>query len=354
MGFSYRKSVSVGPFRFNLSGSGVGMSVGVRGFRVGTGPRGNYVRMGLGGVSYHHTLPRAHAPTRVATPALLPLQTSGPDAASLADSSSMQLLEQIRAARSATRITLPVIVGAFLFFLYAASTGSADFILFAFAVGIAAIAAAKYSDVRRRHVVVLYDLQSQAAEAFHRLLEWSQALAVSERLWHVEASGGVYDWKYNAGASPLVPRELTRMRFAAPPYLRTNVAIPSLALGARTLYFLPDRLLIDDGRSIGALAYRSLELSVTESRMIQTPPAPFDALVVGYTWRYVNRDGGPDRRFASNPRLPICLYDELQLRSAGGLQEVVQVSQSGIAEGFAAAVRFLGGVTAQTQGNGIV
>ena len=35
MGFYLRKSVSVGPFRFNLSGSGVGVSAGIRGFRVG-------------------------------------------------------------------------------------------------------------------------------------------------------------------------------------------------------------------------------------------------------------------------------------------------------------------------------
>ena len=56
MGFSYRKSVSAGPFRFNLTGSGVGVSVGVRGLRVGTGPRGNYVRMGLHGLTYHRAL----------------------------------------------------------------------------------------------------------------------------------------------------------------------------------------------------------------------------------------------------------------------------------------------------------
>ena len=37
MGFYIRKSVKAGPFRFNLSKSGIGTSVGVRGFRVGTG-----------------------------------------------------------------------------------------------------------------------------------------------------------------------------------------------------------------------------------------------------------------------------------------------------------------------------
>lgn len=40
MGFYYRKSVNLGPFRVNLSKSGLGYSVGGRGFRVGTTSRG--------------------------------------------------------------------------------------------------------------------------------------------------------------------------------------------------------------------------------------------------------------------------------------------------------------------------
>ena len=40
MGFTYRKSVNLGPFRVNLSKSGLGYSVGGRGFRVGTTSRG--------------------------------------------------------------------------------------------------------------------------------------------------------------------------------------------------------------------------------------------------------------------------------------------------------------------------
>ena len=44
MPFYIRKSLSVGPFRFSLSKSGIGMSGGVKGFRIGTGPRGNYIQ----------------------------------------------------------------------------------------------------------------------------------------------------------------------------------------------------------------------------------------------------------------------------------------------------------------------
>ena len=56
MPFYLRKSISAGPFRFNLSKSGVGLSVGVKGLRVGTGPRGHYVQAGRGGLYYRAQL----------------------------------------------------------------------------------------------------------------------------------------------------------------------------------------------------------------------------------------------------------------------------------------------------------
>jgi hypothetical protein len=40
MGFSFRRSSSFGPFRFNFSKSGIGASVGVKGARVTLSPRG--------------------------------------------------------------------------------------------------------------------------------------------------------------------------------------------------------------------------------------------------------------------------------------------------------------------------
>ena len=40
MGFYYRKSVNLGPFRVNIGKSGLGYSIGGRGFRVGKSSRG--------------------------------------------------------------------------------------------------------------------------------------------------------------------------------------------------------------------------------------------------------------------------------------------------------------------------
>ena len=56
MGFYVKKSIRVGPMRFNLSKSGVGASIGIKGLRFGTGPRGNYIHIGAGGVYYRASL----------------------------------------------------------------------------------------------------------------------------------------------------------------------------------------------------------------------------------------------------------------------------------------------------------
>src|SRR3954452_13611264 len=72
MGFYLRKSLRAGPFRFNMSKSGLGVSAGVPGFRVGTGPRGNYVHVGAHGVYYRASLggrSRARASGTASSPA---------------------------------------------------------------------------------------------------------------------------------------------------------------------------------------------------------------------------------------------------------------------------------------------
>lgn len=56
MGFYLKKSFSLGPLRINLSKSGVGLSLGIKGLRIGTGPNGNYVHAGRKGIYYKKSL----------------------------------------------------------------------------------------------------------------------------------------------------------------------------------------------------------------------------------------------------------------------------------------------------------
>ena len=64
MGLSFSRSVKLGAVRFNFSGSGIGMSVGIPGLRIGTGLRGVYISGGVAGFRYRQSLGGKHrAPT---------------------------------------------------------------------------------------------------------------------------------------------------------------------------------------------------------------------------------------------------------------------------------------------------
>ena len=56
MGWYLRKSLRFGPLRFNLSKSGIGTSIGVKGLRVGTGPKGSYLHGGRDGLYFRERL----------------------------------------------------------------------------------------------------------------------------------------------------------------------------------------------------------------------------------------------------------------------------------------------------------
>jgi uncharacterized tellurite resistance protein B-like protein len=101
-------------------------------------------------------------------------------------------------------------------------------------------------------------------------------------------------------------------------------------LGDVSLYFFPDRILVYTLNAVGAIGYDDLHLEIDCRRFIEDESVPRDAEIVDHTWRYVNKGGGPDRRFRANPELPVCLYEEIRLRSSSGLNELLQVSHTGI------------------------
>jgi hypothetical protein len=67
-------------------------------------------------------------------------------------------------------------------------------------------------------------------------------------------------------------------------------------------------------------------------RFIEEERVPSDTTIVDHTWRYVNKAGGPDRRFISNRQIPVCLYRELSFRSEGGLNCKFQLSNPAAAD----------------------
>lgn len=351
MGFYIRKALRVGPLRFNLSKSGVGVSAGIKGLRLGTGPRGNYVHMGRGGLYFRKSLNppggRAGAGSDTAPPVPPPDEPSGHEVPSgtvgslrdvesgsveqMVDASSTELLREMNEKRGKVRLlpgTIALsIAGALL--LLAVGIPTWLVVLFgALAVGICWLASMK--DELRKTTVILYELEPEVAAAYSSLHDAFGAIRSCSRSWHIEARGEVRDAKYHAGASGVVKRKQVDLSVGAPPFVKTNVEVPLVPVGKQVLAFMPDRLLVFESAAVGAVSYQALDLSSTESQFVEDEAVPQDAIVVGRTWRYVNKKGGPDRRFKDNREIPICAYDQIRLSSSTGLNEVIQVSRRGV------------------------
>lgn len=54
-------------------------------------------------------------------------------------------------------------------------------------------------------------------------------------------------------------------------------------------------------------------------RYVESESVPGDARIIDQTWQYVNKKGGPDKRFKNNRQLPICAYSQLNLSTSDGL-----------------------------------
>jgi hypothetical protein len=102
--------------------------------------------------------------------------------------------------------------------------------------------------------------------------------------------------------------------------LTTNVSVLTITVGAASLSFLPDRVLLRDGRRFSDIGYDSLRVRAAPTRFVEDGAVPADAQQVDTTWRYVNVKGGPDRRYKNNRQLPVLLYGDLRLSSSTGLQ----------------------------------
>ncbi|HTF17793.1 MAG TPA: DUF4236 domain-containing protein [Chryseolinea sp.] len=203
----------------------------------------------------------------------------------------------------------------------------------------------KMLDRKRRTVEIVYALDGEIANLHNKFLEYFREFASSGKVWQKLHATGVDNVKYHAGASQLISRmPVGGVFFNLPPlkFLKTNVSVPSIHLKGTELYFFPERLIVKRGKSFGAIFYKNMTISPGTVNFIESDDLAADSTVVDHTWQYLNKQGGPDRRFSGNRRLPICLYSEYTFESDSGLQEVITTSRQGAMDNFSAFVKVIG------------
>lgn len=357
MGVSFAKSVKFGAVRFNFSGSGIGMSVGIPGLRIGTGPRGAYIGGGMAGFRYRKSLGTGSRPTATAAqPALSPEQYSesapqpniiatieheAKSVLELTDATSDSLIQSMNEQRQKTALWpfVAVVLVILLMMLRSVSNQWPEFVmpgLIALSIGF--VVWVHWRDKMRKLTVLFFEPDEATTSHFEAISCGAQSAASSRRLQAVAATSKYSDTKYSAGASSGLKLTKANCATGQAPGVVANVDVPILQAAKITLAFYPDRVLAFQGKTVGAIDYAELEARNSPVTFVESGSVPSDATVTGKTWQYVNKKGGPDKRFKNNREMPLCRYNELRLTTDRGLDVYLMCSRDG---GFDELVRVL-------------
>lgn len=318
MPWSFRRSISRGPFRLNLSRRGLGASIGVRGLRVGTGPRGTYVRAGRGGFVYQQYLRPGRAPVPVipsprTAPFIAPEGATKTEFLAAPSSDGDAAIAEINQERNSVRWSGPMlgltVIGLVSIAMLNAAAGWYVPLLVLFVVGVML----RRREAAARAIVLHYDLDPGAQARYAMLCGAFRDGGACARVWRILSERTHGDHKHNAGANTAIQRTPTWLGFGGGGLLTVNLDAPVLAMETARIVFLPDKMLTITPTAVGSVTYDALSAKDVTIRFVETDTVPPDATRVGTTWSYVNQDGGPDRRFRNNRQFPVLLYSELTL-----------------------------------------
>ena len=323
MGFRYRKSINLGGgFRINLSKSGIGYSWGTKGYRVGRTARGTtrstYSIPGTG-ISYvnesgSRNRNRSNRRNSIS-------QFKEAEEGTISDALErtirlnwigMILLWGVLLVPVNPVLVLIPIVGAVL--MIAAHTAG--------------------------RITLDYSFDPEKEDEHTRRIDAWQLLAEGEKEWQVLSEQFNSNRKVNAGAGRTLKRVVCNIQKGHPYYIKTNVDTIQIPLhNKERLIILPDKVFFVRKRKVGMIDYSDFVISTSSVRFVEHGQVPKDAQVIGQTWQYVNKNGTPDQRFKNNKQIPLCLYGQLFLRSASGLNIELQISNVQNARDFAELIR---------------
>jgi hypothetical protein len=342
MGFSFRRRKNFGPFALNFSTKGIGISGGVTGARVSVGPRGTFVNLGRQGFYYRKKIGgfsertrKQNIPNEELVQEVDKNRIESADIKSFQNSSSDNLLNEIREKNALVKYSKVSLGISIALFIIAPLAGSPAWLnLSIIILSIVSYSVFFKKDAENKIVTVMYELDKDMELAFEKMNNGFKEFGKTAKIWRIETQEATSDWKRNSGALNLVNRKGFQILNELPPFFDSNIIPYGFKIDNKQYYFFPDRILIYQGKDVGMAPYSEFKINTSITRFIEDGGVPRDAEVVGHNWKYVNRDGGPDRRFSNNRQIPVVLYSEIDLRTSSGINLKFQTSDKRAGENF--------------------
>lgn len=385
MGWRFRQSFKIIPgLRLNLSKSGLSASIGGAPFTVNVGPRGLMSTTSIpgAGVSYRQHFGYAPQTATPQTPGYLP--TPGAEPSSLPPPSpsfpvlTQQIpeapVEQIRSASTEflTSESLKEVKrlmqmtfeeredirrqlqgaqplkqqavsryesweNGFLFkrlFKDAFAKRRAD------AETESAKVAELEEQLRLTTVAAQIDISKEQAEPYFQMRDAFAAVCECAAIWDIKSRQATNRVRERTTAAVRLDRERITFSLDGCDLIQWEQKVPHLGnANGGDLFLYPGFILYRAARSaFSVIDYHDLKGNIDLCRFQEEDGIPNDSKVIGQAWAKANKDGSPDRRFASNHQIPIVAYGHLKLTTDGGLWEEFHFSDVDKAVRFVAAL----------------
>ena len=165
-----------------------------------------------------------------------------------------------------------------------------------------------------------YEFDEYSKEKYNALNNVIDIMKRNNKMWRVTSSFRNKNIKYSYGATNSIARNTIKILKGTPWYINSNIDIYYISDGYKKICLTPDRIIILNG------------FKVFDSNYVESGIIPKDAKVIGYTWKYVNKKGGPDKRFKNNRKLPVCDYGGLKVNSYSDINFRMQFSNIDLTE----------------------
>lgn len=337
MGFRYRKSIRLGGgFRINISGSGIGYSWGVPGYRITKTANGK-IRQTASipgtGLSYstEESLHKsARRNTAKESPYIDTEVIQSVDRENYKDSDFKALMKKIRRTRFLSKASLIIGSIGLLAFIVLHTPQRLFLTIFSFAVFFYVHYVAP--------VKLEYDFTDEQRAAYEEWYNAWRKLFACDAVFYVPETHTNSSAKKNGGAEKTVSEEKALGMPALPYFLRTNVPVFSAALNKKeSIYIFPDKVFYLHNSKISAYDLSEVSFNVDSVNCVTDQEhLPADSKVVKETWLRVNADGSPDRRYKNNKKCLVCEYGRLRIRSGSGLNIYFLLSNSDNVDQFKA------------------
>ena len=103
-------------------------------------------------------------------------------------------------------------------------------------------------------------------------------------------------------------RETVKISKKYPWYVNNKANMYYIKLKSEKIYFTPEYLVVERGGIVRGYSYNNICITNTYDECREEGVKPLDAVVIGDSFKYVNKDGMPDKRFSYNPKVPVCNY----------------------------------------------